>query len=73
MRRIPIVLDTTSNVTEFVQICSTVPGKVCLVDDEGHRVNAKSLLGCIYSSIEWKSVYVETEEDMAGKIVKFLK
>lgn len=63
MVKIPIRLDTMSDIAEFVKICSTLKGDVKLTDETGNFiVNGKSLLGCIYS-MEWEKVYCCYEPD----------
>ena len=65
-----IELVTTSDIVEFVNIVSTVPGSVKLVDDSGFCVNGKSLLGAM-ASVEWNSLYCVSDNDIYQKIQKF--
>lgn len=60
MKRVKINLATLSDIKEFVNIADTIQQEVCLEDNEGHKVSAKSLLGCMYS-VEFKETYVTSE------------
>lgn len=53
-----IRLDTTSDVQKFVKIANTIQEDVFLKDSRKHCVNAKSLMGCLYS-LEFEELYVE--------------
>lgn len=54
-----IRLDTTSDVRKFVKIANTIQEDVFLKDSRKHCVNAKSLMGCLYS-LEFEELYVES-------------
>lgn len=72
MTRLKISLDTQSQIKEFVEIANTIPEEVCLEDNNNHRVNAKSFLGCLYS-IEFDEVFVTSEcENLSNKFFKFI-
>ena len=72
MVRLKIRLDTQSQIREFVEIANTIPEKVYLEDNDNHRVNAKSFLGCLYS-IEFEEVFVASEcENLSNKFFKFI-
>lgn len=66
-----IRLDTMCDVNKFVNICASVQGEVHLTDKRHFRVNAKSLLGVMYS-LEFEEVWVESEEDIFNKISDFV-
>jgi hypothetical protein len=69
--RVKIVLETLSDVKEFVDIMSNVKSRAVLVDkDRNFVVNAKSLLGAMYS-VEWDEVWLESDEDIYSQIRKF--
>jgi hypothetical protein len=53
-----------SDVNGFVAEMSKVNERVWLEDDDGNRVNAKSLLGAVYS-MEWKRIYCYCERDIS--------
>ena len=55
-----IRLDTQAEVIKFVSIANTIEEDVMLVDGSYNRVNAKSIIGCLYS-LEFKELYVESE------------
>lgn len=70
MYRINLV--TTSDIAEFTNICQKIDGKVELFCKKtGYRVNGKSLLGCL-AATEFEEVYVNSDEDIYGKIEKFV-
>ena len=73
MHKIPIQLETSKDVSAFVKICTALDCDVHLIDDKGNRVDAKSLLGCLYSSVEWCNIYCECEKDISDRILQFLK
>ncbi|MBR4023453.1 MAG: hypothetical protein IKI94_12845 [Ruminococcus sp.] len=65
-----IELITTTDIMDFVNTVSTVSGDVKLIDDAGFCVNGKSLLGAM-ASVEWKSLYCISDEDIYTKIQKY--
>ena len=70
MYRINLV--TTSDITEFTNICQKIDGRVELFCKKtGYRVNGKSLLGCL-AAMEFEEVYVDSDKDIYSKIEKFV-
>jgi len=70
MYRINLV--TTSDITEFTNICQNIDGRVELFCKKtGYRVNGKSLLGCL-ASMEFEEVYADSDIDIYNKIEKFV-
>lgn len=70
MYRINLV--TTSDITEFTNICQKIDGRVELFCKKtGYRVNGKSLLGCL-AAMEFEEVYVDSDADIYNKIEKFV-
>ena len=65
-----IELVTTSDIMEFVRIATEETGAVKLMDGNGFCVNGKSLLGAM-ATVEWKSLYCESDNDIYSKIEKF--
>jgi len=65
-----IELITTTDIMDFVNIASSVSGDVKLIDDAGFCVNGKSLLGAM-ASVEWKSLYCVSDEDIYMRIQKY--
>lgn len=65
-----IELITTTDIIDFVNTVATVSGDVKLMDDAGFCVNGKSLLGAM-ASVEWKSLYCVSDEDIYTKIQKY--
>lgn len=70
MYKYKIVLDTNSDIVDFVKIASAEDGAVKLVDDTGFCVNGKSLLGAL-ASVEWSALYCVSDRDIYSKIQKF--
>nr|DAP55403.1 MAG TPA: phosphocarrier protein HPr [Caudoviricetes sp.] len=62
MYKIKINLETLSDIKNFVNIADTIPEEVCLIDNSGHKVSAKSLLGCMYST-EFDETYVISDSE----------
>lgn len=75
MYRVPIRLDTMSDVKEFVAIAERLPQDAVLkiTYGKGLFVNGKSFLGCMYSFAEFDELFVESNFDMGSKLDKFLK
>lgn len=70
MYRHKIELVTTNDIMEFVRIASNEVGAVKLIDGNGFCVNGKSLLGAM-ATVEWKSLYCESENDIYSRIERF--
>lgn len=70
MFRHKIELITIADIMEFVRIATEESGVVRLIDGNGFCVNGKSLLGAT-ATVEWKSLYCESENDIYLKIKKF--
>lgn len=71
--RMKINLDTQSDVLEFCKIVSNLDGEVRIVGRDGGQevsVNAKSLLGLLYSQT-WNDIWCESENDIYSHILKF--
>jgi hypothetical protein len=67
-----INLITTSDITEFTNICQKIDGRVELFCKKtGYRVNGKSLLGCL-AAMEFEEVYVDSDKDIYNKIEKWV-
>ena len=65
-----IELVTTADIMDFVRIATEESGTVRLVDGNGFCVNGKSLLGAM-ATVEWNSLYCESENDIYAKIQKY--
>lgn len=67
--RVKINLDTTQKMKKFVELANTLPSDIYLSDDN-HQfiVNAKSLLGVMYTA-EWSNgTWLECNDDKAYRI-----
>ena len=71
MHKYKINLETNKDIIDFVNIATTVEGYVHLMDGEGFKVNGKSLLGAV-ATVEWDSLYCESENDIYSKIEKYI-
>lgn len=69
--RVKINLDTISDVQNFVKITSGLKGKITVTDGDGLVVNAKSLMGLIYS-LEFNELWCESEFDIWQHISNFI-
>ena len=65
-----IRLDKYNDAVEFSKIAETISGRVVVKDNQGHCVNAKSILGMLYA-LEFESLEVESEENIYYAIRKF--
>lgn len=70
--KVRIELNTMSDVTDFVSIVSKHPGQVYLSDDKHQQICAKSQLGAILAKMEWENIYCVCEDDISGKILRFI-
>lgn len=72
MNRVRILLETQSDVLEFVNTANKIKEEVYLVDNTYNVVNGKSLLGCLYS-LEFNEIWVESEcKNLSNIFSKFL-
>ena len=61
--RIKINLDTQSAAAKLVGIATSISDKVYLTDGDNIRVSAKSMMGVLYASFDFREVWLETEHD----------
>lgn len=66
-----IRLDTLSEVNQFVKVASQVPGQVTITDNQGLRVNGKSVLGMLYA-MEFEELWCESDVEIYHLIENFL-
>lgn len=66
-----IRLDTIQEANRFVAITSELPGKIEVIDPNGLRVNAKSILGALHA-MEFSELWCESENDIYMKISDFV-
>ena len=72
MYKVRVNLITETDICDFVNIANTIKQDVSLKDNEGHCVNAKSLLGCMYS-VEFNDMYVCSDcPNLSSKFIKYL-
>jgi hypothetical protein len=64
-------LDTMSKINAFVTVCSRLDCKVDLIDGNGYRVSAKSLMGAL-ATMDWNQVFIECEKDIYAYVQEFL-
>ena len=62
-----------SDVQNFVKVTSSFPDevKVSLEDGEGNRINARSILGAIYS-LEWSEIYCNCNKDITTSLLQWI-
>ena len=66
-----IRLETLSEIKEFVDIVTSVEGKVTLESSDGFKVNAKSFLAAM-CTVEWTDLWCVSEEDIYTEIKKYV-
>lgn len=66
-----ITIDTIAAATELAIIANGVEGDVTITDNNGLRVNAKSLPGDLYA-MEFSELWLESEADIYELIEKFV-
>ena len=64
-------LDTMGKINAFVTVCSRLDCRVDLVDGNGYRVSAKSLIGAL-ATMDWNQVFIECEKDIYAYVQDFL-
>lgn len=69
--RVKVRIDTLSEANAFVRITNTIEGKVMLTDGAGLCINAKSLLGVLYS-IEFNELWCESDRDITSRLAPFI-
>lgn len=70
--KVKINLNTKEDVDKFVKITSSIDKNVTLEDDCTFIINAKSILGVLYS-VEWDRIYCVCEDDICKKIKEFIE
>lgn len=66
-----IRLDTTNDAIQFSNLCLSLPGHITITDNNGLRINAKSILGMLYA-LEFEELWCESEEDIYMHIKDFI-
>ena len=66
-----IRLDTTNDAIQFSNLCLSLPGHITITDNNGLRINAKSILGMLYA-LEFEELWCESEEDIYMHIKEFI-
>ena len=69
--KVRIRLDTMRDAQDFVSITSRQEGNIFITDNCGLRVNAKSVLGALYS-LEFDELWCECDEDIYRRIERFV-
>ena len=72
MKKYKIVLDTVSDVNKFVSIANSVfNSTITVTDNNGLRVNAKSLMGMLYA-LEFEELWCESDAEIYEKIKDYV-
>lgn len=66
-----VVLDTASDVSEFVKIATKCEGKLAVVSGN-KRINAKSILGLHFARIAWNELWLESDHDCFFEFRRFI-
>lgn len=73
MYKIKVIIDTKSDVIEFVNIANSIKENVYLEDGTHFRANAKSLMGVMYGTVEFDNIYVISDDpSLSSKFRKFI-
>lgn len=73
LNKIRVILDTQSDIREFVNIANTIEEDVYLEDNTNFRADAKSLMGVMYGIFEFKELWVLSEHKLlSSKFSKFM-
>lgn len=75
MNKVKVVIDTQTDVVEFVNIANSFPEttQIFLEDGTGFRADAKSLMGVMYGRFEFKELWVLSEHpNLSDKFMKFI-
>lgn len=75
MNKIRVIIDTQSDVVEFVNIANSYPDNVpiYLEDGTGFRADAKSLMGVMYGRFEFKELWVISDDPtISTKFIRFM-
>lgn len=73
MNKVRVIIDTQTDVAEFVNIANTIEEDVFLEDGTHFRADAKSLMGVMYGRFEFKELWVLSEfEYLPTKFSKFM-
>lgn len=66
-----IIIDTRTAALELAAITNGIDADVTITDNNGMRVNAKSLIGALYA-MEFKEVWIECDIDIYDQIKDFV-
>lgn len=69
--KVKIRLDTGADAIKFSTIASKLPGDIHVLDNAGLRVNAKSVLGMLYT-LEFSELWCESDHDIYSHIEEFV-
>ncbi len=73
MFKIKVIIDTKTDVKEFVEIANSIDEDVFLEDGTHFRADAKSLMGVMYGRFEFENLYVLSDnEHLSSKFSKFM-
>lgn len=73
MNKIEVRLETQTDIKDFVGIATSIPNAVFLEDGTHYRADAKSMMGVMYGSFEFKHLYVLSDyEHLETKFSKFI-
>lgn len=66
-----IIIDTRTAALELAAITKGIDADVIITDNNGMRVNAKSLVGALYA-MEFEEVWIESDVDIYDLIKDFV-
>lgn len=69
--KVKIRIDTLQDAKNFVEITRNIPADIFVIDNRGLKVNAKSLLGVLYS-MEFSELWCKSKKDIYQLIKNFI-
>lgn len=70
--RVKINLDTTNDAIKLSKITEKLEGNITITDGNGLKVNAKSVMGALYS-LEFSELWLESDNDIYHHIADFIR
>ena len=66
-----IIIDTRTAALELAAITKSIDADVTITDNNGMRVNAKSLVGALYA-MEFQEMWIESDVNIYDQIKQFV-
>ena len=69
--KVKIRLDTNADAIGFATLANKLGGNIVVTDNQGLRVNAKSVLGMLYA-LEFEELWCESDKDIYSRIEHYI-